>query len=732
MLRFSSRLALVSALWTGLANGAEPPRRILDVSDLRATPPIEGTPVSGLTWVPGRSRVAFLVQQGTEEPVTADLFVEEVGTGARERLIEGKSLATPGAANASHASLQGYQWAPDGSSLLLSGEPGLFLYDLRGGKLERLTADSVEFPSFSPDGKAVAFVRQGNLFAIDLTTRKESELTRDGGAHVFNGRLDWVYEEELSNHGGRVYEWSPDGRLLAFLRLDENRVPSYPLVDLLSIPHAGLEQQRYPNPGDLNSVPSIHVVDLDGKERAHVEFQPTDDLYVVPEFSWLPDSRSVAYEILNREQTRLDVRLLEIGTGRTTPLLEEHDPYWLNVPDRINSSKRGSSLHFLKGGRFLWLSERSGFNHLYVGSLSKSDLKPLTKGDWMVDSVVGVDEGAGVVYFTSTAKDPRERQIDRVRLDGSGFGPVTSEPGAHSGALSPDGAYLLDTFSTVEAPKAVRLLSTSGKLLRVLDSPKTRLSEFQLPKKEFVELHASDGTRLYGQLMKPADFDPKKTYPVVVYVYGGPHVQIVRNEFPRLGTIEVLASRGYLVWALDNRGSWGRGHAFESPIFKDMGRVELADQLEGVKYLKSLPYVDPARIGITGWSYGGYMTLFAMTHAPEVWKCGVAGAPVSDWRLYDTIYTERYMRTPQSNAEGYKSSSPLLAASKIRGRLLLLHGTGDDNVHMYNTVNFVRELIKAGISYELQIGPGEKHGFREKTIQDARDRAVVAFFEKNL
>jgi dipeptidyl-peptidase-4 len=435
---------------------------------------------------------------------------------------------------------------------------------------------------------------------------------------------------------------------------------------------------------------------------------------------------------MNRDQSHLEVRLLSIAGSKTRLLFEEHDPYWINVPDRINSTSREGSLRFLKGDRFVWLSERSGFNHIYTGQLGNPSLVPVTKGTWQVGAIVGVDDASGTLYFTSTEKDAREQQIDKIRFDGTGFARLTTEPGIHSGELSPDGSYIAATQTSLAHPPVLQLLSAGGKLLRVVDEPRTRLAEFQMPTIEFAEVKASDGTRLFGELMKPPNFDPKKTYPVIVHVYGGPHVQMVRDEFPRLSNLLVLASHGFLVWTLDNRGSWGRGHAFESVIFKDMGRAELADQLDGVSYLKSLPFVDPARIGLTGWSYGGYMTLYAMTHAPDAFKCAVAGAPVVDWKLYDTIYTERYMRTPKENPEGYKTSSPLFAASKVKGRLLLIHGTADDNVHMYNTVNFVRELQTAGIPYELQVGPGEKHGFRGRGNQDARDRALVAFFEKNL
>jgi dipeptidyl-peptidase-4 len=703
--------------------------RTLEVSDLRATPPIAGRLVKGVTWVPHTSRLAFIAQEGEGDSATESLVLEDAATGKRERLLGGAGLELPG--NAGKATLDGYEWSPDGLLVLLAAEPGLAIYDTRKKSLETLTREEAEYPSFSPTGRAVAFVRHGNLFVVDVQSRKETQLTRDGGAHVFNGRLDWVYEEELSNHGGRAYEWSPDGSFIAYLRLDENRVPTYPLVDFLSVPHAGFFEQRYPNPGDANAIPSVHIVDIEGHERSHVDFSTGDDLYVVPDLSWVPDSTSVAYEVMTRQQDHLEVKLLSTG-GKTRLLFEERDPYWINVPDRINSRPHEAPLRFLKGDRFLWLSERSGFSHIYTGSLANPALVPVTKGSWQVDGIVGVDEPSGTVYFTSTEKDPRERQIDKIHLDGTGFARVTTDPGVHTGELSPDGTYLAATQSSLQHPPLLQLLSAAGKVVRTVDEPHNRLSEFQWPTVEFAEVKAADGTRLFCELMKPPSFDPKKTYPAVVYVYGGPHAQLVRDEFPRLSNLLVLASHGFLVWTLDNRGSWGRGHAFESVIFKDMGRAELADQLEGLRYLKSLPFVDKERVGLTGWSYGGYMTLYAMTHAPEAFKCAVAGAPVADWKLYDSIYTERYMRTPKENPEGYKTSSPLAAASKVKGRLLLIHGTADDNVHMYNTINFVKELSAAGISYELELGPGEKHGFRSRANQDARDKALVAFFEKNL
>jgi dipeptidyl-peptidase-4 len=688
---------------------------------------LDGRDASEFSWAPTGARLGFLLKDHADSGVTS-FYVQDAQKRTPDRLVDGNDLALGGL----HASLEGYQWSPDGSTLLLARDSGLALYDLKGHTLRSLTDGEATFPSFSPDGRHVAFVRGGNLFVVEVQTRTTTQLTRDGADHVFNGRLDWVYQEELSNRGGQAYEWSPDGLSIAYIRLDENRVPSYPLVDFLETPHPSVHEQRYPNPGDPNAIPSVHVVDLEGREKGKVEFPAADDLYVVPELSWLPDSQGVAYQTLDRSQTDLKARILSLPAGKTSLLFEEHDPYWINVPDRINSSTHATPLRFLKGGRYLWLSERSGYNHLYLGSVGHEGLTPLTRGNWAVDGVVGVDEAGGWVYFVSSEQDARERQIDRVRLDGTGFARLTTEPGVHSGQLSPDGNHVFETRSSLVSPTSARLLSPTGKTEVEVDEPKNRLGEFDLPKAEFVEVKASDGTRLFASLLKPPNFDPKKVYPVVVRVYGGPHVQLVRNEFPRLGVHEVLASKGFLVWTLDNRGSWGRGHAFETPIFKDMGRVELADQLEGIRYLKTLPYVDASRIGLTGWSYGGYMTLYAMTHAPGVFKCAAAGAPVVDWTLYDSIYTERYMRTPKDNPEGYKTSSPLKSASALKGYLLLIHGTADDNVHTYNTINFVHELIKSGTPYELKLGPGERHGFRAKPNQDARDLAIVSFFERHL
>jgi dipeptidyl-peptidase-4 len=729
------RLWLAVAVLAILAAPASAQKKKLTIEDLTAEPPLPGRAVAGLTWLPGSDNFSYLVRTGAGEDSAAELILENAGTGKKTTVASPETLALPEDAKPAdsasgaerrrprRASLDGYRWAPDGKTLVLSGGDDLWLYHADERKLERLTheAGTEEFPQYSPDGKLLAFTRKNDLYVLDLASRKEKRLTTDGAEHVFNGRLDWVYEEELASRTGRGYEWSPDSSAIAYLRLDETRVDSYPLVDYLKVP-AGLKEQRYPKAGSPNSTASFHVVGVDGSPRG--EAKPEGDIYIVPAFSWTADSKSVCYRVLNRAQDSQEVRLLSVPGGASKTLFVEKDPYWINVADPPK---------FLKDGRYVWKSERDGYAHIYVGNISGGEPKAITSGQWMVDRIVGVDESRNLVYFTANEENIRRRSLYRVLLDGSRFTRYPLAAGTHVPEVSPDGLYVLDTFSTTTAPPIVSLLDFLGRPLRAVYRPDNRLSEYELAASEEVEVSADDGTKLMARLVKPANFDPSKKYPVVVYVYGGPHSQVVRDAWGAASLFDhYLVSKGYLLWSVDNRGSFGRGHAWESAVFKNMGKRELADQLAGVKYLKSLTYVDPARIGIWGWSYGGYMTLYSLTNAPDVFKCGVAGAPVTDWKFYDTIYTERYMRTPKDNPQGYESSAPLSKAKDLKAKLLIMHGTSDDNVHLQNSMAFIDALVKAGKPYQLEVVPGQRHGFRGKDAINFRNMAIAKFFEENL
>jgi dipeptidyl-peptidase-4 len=713
-------------------------RRKLSIEDLTAEPPVAGRPVAGVKWVGRGERFSYLVRNGADDAAPSELWLEDTGTGKKRMVVATAGLGLPDepqpeggppqeenkTAKDRTASLEGHEWSPDGRRVLVTGADDLWLYDVAAGTLARVTrrAEKEELASFSPDGRRIAFVRANDLYAIELDGLRETRLTRDGGDLVYNGKLDWVYEEELANRDARGYEWSPDGRSIAYVRLDDAPVSPAPLLDYLAVPPK-VAWQRYPKAGARNPIASFHVVDLDGKQR--IAAREENDSYVVPGFSWTPDSAAVCYRTLNRAQNRQEVRLLTLegGSGRT--LFIEEDPHWINVVDPPR---------FLRDGRYVWKSERSGFAHLFVGRTTGGLPQPITRGKWVVDKIAGVDEASGYVYFTATEENVRRRPIYRVALDGTGFGKITSTPrGQHSAVLSPNGKFLLDTYSSVSEPPVLSLISSSGKAVRVANRSENWLDEYELASNEEVQLEADDGARLEARLVKPADFDPSKKYPVIVYVYGGPHSQVVRDAWGATSLLDhLLASRGFLVWSLDNRGGFGRGHAWETLLFHDMGRRELADQLAGVRHLKTLPYVDGARIGIWGWSYGGYMTLFSLTRAPDVWKCGIAGAPVTHWKFYDTIYTERYMGTPQENPDGYERSAPLSRAGDLAAPLLIIHGASDDNVHLQNTVAFTDALVRAGKPYELQVQARQKHGFRGAESLNFRNRAIVRFFEENL
>jgi dipeptidyl-peptidase-4 len=684
--------------------------------------------IFALRWRPGAKQLTF-VRPAPEKAGVPKLCAYDLENHTETVLFDP-------AGSKEKLDLGSYQWSPHGDAILMEGEKDLWLLDPQTGGVRRLTQDgeAKEVPTFSPAGDRIAFVKKHDLHVLDLKNSALRQLTHDGSDTIYNGRLDWVYEEELADRStARAYEWSPDGKRIAYLRLDDGPVPEYPITDYLST-HVSLTHERFPQAGDHNPFPSLHVVAVESPatKPATIALDPKQVEYFGPNFNWTPDGAALCFLALNRAQTDVAVHRWAPQTGKDSVLFTEHDPYWVNSlePPR-----------FLRGGReFLWVSEHDGWQHVYRYTAEGKLVRQITRGAWMLDRqafgddpLFQLDPQENWLYFASTNPDPRERQLYRIHLDGSGMERITTEPGSHTPDLSPDGRFLVDRFSTPDAPPVTRLLNSNGTLVATIDAPANHLADYALGHREYLELKARDGATLYAQLLKPADFDPARKYPVIVDVYGGPHVQLVQKQWDAHILYEqLLAENGFLVWTLDNRGSWGRGHAWESAIFENMGKYELEDQLTGVEYLKSLPYVDGARLGIRGWSYGGYMTLYALTHAPDVFKCGSAGAPVTDWKFYDSIYTERYMRTPSENPEGYKSSSPLEATTNLKARLLIIHGTSDDNVHLQNTINFLNALINADKPYEFHLQPGQKHGFQGDAPQTYVDQRILDFFKQCL
>jgi dipeptidyl-peptidase-4 len=614
------------------------------------------------------------------------------------------------------------QWFADGKRLLVAASGDLFIVDVAKGRFEPLTqtADYERDPKLSPDNRSVSFRRGPDLYAIGIESKVVTRLTTSGSDTLLNGQADWVYPEELDLD--TAHWWSPDSRYIAYLQFDIVHEPVYPQVSLLNA-RGLLEPERYPKAGDPNAEVRVGIVAATGGETKWMDLgEPRGAL--LARVVWSPGSREVMAERLNRVQNKLDLLMANISTGASHNVLHEEDPQWINVKGEPQ---------FLDANRFLWTSERSGFRHLYLYNIEGKLEKQLTSGNWEVENVAGIDEAHRRILFTSTEDSPTERQLYAVGLDGTNKQRLSKGAGTHSVSLAPKAAYYADDYNSLTTPRQRTFYKSDGTEARAYRAAAPTPSEdFEILPTEIVQVKASDGTLLYARMIKPAGFQPGRKYPAVVIVYGGPGAQYVLNHWTGLTWDQVLAHKGFVVWQLDNRGSTGRGHRFESVLYHDMGEHELIDQKEGIQYLLSQGFVDPQRIGLYGWSYGGYMTLYTITHAPGLIKAAIAGAPVTSWRNYDTIYTERYMGLPEDDENGYRRSAPVLSAAGLEGtKLLMIHNVEDDNVHFQNSIQMAEALEKAGKQFFMLVYPQKTHhvsGPEYRQLLEAQTR----FFEENL
>jgi dipeptidyl-peptidase-4 len=614
------------------------------------------------------------------------------------------------------------QWFPNNKDILTEAGGDLFIVH-PNGKHEQLTQTDFaeEDPKLSPDASQILYRTRSNLYLLDLSSRQTKQLTSDGTPTLLNGQLDWVYPEELDL--GTATWWSPDSKQVAFLQFDISNEFIYPQTDLTG-ERALAEPERYPQSGTPNARVRLGVITLATGQIKWIDIGGTDDA-LLARVIWLPDSSQLAVERLNRVQNQLDLLFCNPATGATHAVLHEESKTWINFQD---------NLIFLKNRpEFLWTSEHeNGYRHIYRYSNTGELVAKLTSGDWEVKRIEGVDEAHQKVFFSSSESNPLESQVYSVPFAGGPRTRVTPEAGVHRIQANDDGSYFLDSYSNLTTPPSQSLRNAAGEQLAVIHEPDTKsISDFDLLPSEIVKIAADDGTPLYGRLTKPAGFQAGVKYPLIVQVYGGPGVQVVLNQWQGVNIGQALAHSGYLVWELDNRGSSGRGHKFEDPIFREMGTREVQDQKLGVEYLIKQGLVDPARVGITGWSYGGYMTIHSMLLASDVFKVGVAGAPVTDWHNYDTIYTERYMDLPANNLERYNKSSNVQNAAKLEGHLLILHNFEDDNVLFQNTIQMASAFEKAGKVFFMQIYPQKAHGvtgpYRKSLLE-----AEMAFFDQYL
>lgn len=658
----------------------------------------------------GRSqRVADWTRLENELQAQRPGWVEPVGGDANAASAAGKALA----------------WHPREAVVagLLAGD--IYQLDLRSGQARFVTQDAAPelFPTFSPDGRRLAFVRDGDLHVLELASGSLRRLTdRSGGEGLQNGAADWASEEELDVE--RSFWWSPDGRQLAYLQYDVSALERHPIVDDLASP-ARLEVQRYPRPGQAIATVRLGLVGVDGGPTRWLDLGSEAEFYL-PRAGFTPDGQGLWFVWLARDQRRLELRLCELASGRVRTLVQEQAESWVEV---------GPGPLFVDSQRFVWTSDRDGWRHLYLFGLDGALQRRLTSGAWQVEDLYGLDAARRNVFFLATERDPRQRQVYSVGLDGQGLTRLSREDGTHAALFAPAGGAWLDTFSSVDRPTRAALFGPAGRLLSVLtDGSVPVLAGRRRSPIELGSFEAEPGLRLYTGMVKPPDFDPARRYPAVLYVYGGPHVQTVLDQWDgrRRLFFEHLASRGLLVFWLDNRGSAGRGRAFASALRGRLGEWEVRDQLAGLRYLKGLPFVDPDRVAAYGGSYGGFMTLMLLLAAPDQLAGGVAYAPVTDWQLYDAIYTERYLGRPQANPEGYAVSAPLQRAAQLRSRLLLFHGTLDNNVHIQHTLRFVDALHAAGKEYDLVLYPRVRHGIRVSARKLDFHRRTAAWLERLL
>jgi dipeptidyl-peptidase-4 len=729
------------------AHGAE-----LTIDRLFDAPALAGPTIAGLKISPDGSRVTYL-QGRKEDKDRLDLWEYNIHDRKARILVDSKVLA-PAQEHLSDeeiarrerqrtAALSGileYSFAPSGRALLFPLDGKLFYYDLAKppkNALVRIKQSKEGFATdatISPAGRFVAYVRDQNLFAFDLATHSEKALTTDGGGPIKNGMAEFIAQEEMDRTTG--YWWAPDDGHIAFVRVDETPVPVTQRFEIAA-DNVATFAQRYPAAGGPNVLVRLGVTDLATGTTTFIDLGAEPDIYLA-RVNWLPDGKTLAIQRESRDQRRLDLLFADIDTGQTRVVLTETSDTWIELHDELSFLKQSPE--------FVWASSRDGFEHLYLYDYSGRLVRRLTAGPWNVDDFRGraikaIDEQQRRIYFSATEKSPIERQLYSTSLDTDNpakIERISEEPGLHGIAMSPDARIYVDNFNSVSQPPQVSLHGADGKLITYLlenalneqhpDAP--YLADNSTP--EFGVLTAADGQALHYRLFKPAHFDPAKRYPAIVDVYGGPGVQRVTNSWAGSSFTQILTRAGYVVFQLDNRGSAFRGTAFQAPIHDKLGDVEVADQVLGAHWLGSQAFVDPARIGVWGWSYGGYMTLMLMFKAPEVFRAGVAGAPVTDWALYDTHYTERYLDKPQDNATGYDASSVLPYAKDLKGKLLVMHGMSDDNVLFLHSTKLFRKLQDLGKPFEVMVYPGAKHGLVRQHDGRHAYTTIKRFFDENL
>ncbi len=639
----------------------------------------------------------------------------DILTGDYEVLIASSGLKAEGRDDP--ILIQDYQFSADENKILIktdvvqiwrrSTRENYFIHDLETGETTKLTQsdEKQQYAQLSPSGDKAVYVQDNNLYLVDLEAGEETAITEDGEFNrIINGSTDWVYEEEFGF--AKAWYWSPDGEKIAYYRFDESRVKEFFMTEWGDL-YPGLTRFKYPKAGEENSIVKIGVFDLEKGETIWMDIGDETDQYI-PRINWTKDPGTLAIRRMNRLQNKQDLMLADAGSGQTRIIKTEKSDAWIDVND---------DLIFLEDREhFIYTSEESGYNHIYLYGMDGELIRQITSGNWEVTDYLGYNEDNSQIYYISTEESPLERHLYSINRDGTGKMKMSGKEGVYQVNMSRDYKFYIETYSSPETPSVYTLYEGDGTEVRILEDNSElveRLKEYQLPTKEFIDVNLEQAD-LNGYILKPYDFDSTTTYPVLFYVYGGPGSQTVTRSFAsgqRAMWHRYLTSKGYVIVSVDNRGTGARGRDFEKQVYKRLGQLEVKDQIDAAEYLiDTCDFMDEERLGIWGWSYGGYMSSLVLARGNHFFDTAVAVAPVTSWRFYDTIYTERFMQTPLMNREGYELGSPLTYTDQIEGNYLLVHGTGDDNVHLQNAVEMVNKLVEENIQFKTMYYPNRNHG----------------------
>jgi dipeptidyl-peptidase-4 len=684
-----------------------PQQKKITLNDIYTNTGFRSKSITGFKWIDSGNKYSFIKYDS--EKGYSSIYEHDIISGEEKILIAGDKLRL--SEDDKPFMIRNYEWSSDERYVLFTGllparstktGGSFYIYDTEKERFFLLSESDDEQVNakFSPDGKKLGFVRGNNIFVIDIESQTEKQLTFDGSDVILNGVFDWVYEEEFSII--QAWEWSPDSRSIAYWRLDQSSVPKVFITKYETLYFEPLEQ-HYPKAGDNNSIVKIGVVDISSAKTMWMDIGEETDIYI-PRINFTNDPSVLSIQRLNRPQNKLELMLADINSGKTKIILTETDTCWVDVEN--------DNLRFLNDGKhFIWSSERDGFHHLYLYDINGNLINQVTKGSWEIDKLISVDEENQLIYYTSLERSPLNTDLYSIKFDGSSKKRITEEKGDHTINMSPNNKFYIDRYSNVNTIPSTSIFTSGGKELRkLIESDMSAFEEYDFAQVEFLTFTTSDGVELNAGMIKPTDFDASKKYPVLIYNYSGPGSQTVKDSWSTSIWHHMLSQNGYIIFWLDNRGTGGRGKSFKNIVYKNLGHWELNDLIEGAKFLISTGYVDPERVGIWGSSYGGYMAALAILKGADYFKAAISSAPGTHWKFYDTIYTERYMQTPQLNPEGYEESAPINFVKNLKGKLLLVHGTADDNVHVQNTIVFMKELIKANKQFDVMLYPEAMHG----------------------